>query len=125
MDDATTVPTDADLQQRCAEIILWQRTGVLPGNALRAYAALHWAGHFDSLQMAERDTSAQAMEAIARWGAQPAPAASPAPLTRQQLREAYHRSTGCTLGNDIRLAERVCSVVEQARGITSTAAPRS
>ncbi|GKS85835.1 hypothetical protein AVMA1855_16805 [Acidovorax sp. SUPP1855] len=40
------------------------------------------------------------------------------PLTRQQLREAYHRSTGCTLGNDIGLAERVCSVVEQHYGIT-------
>lgn len=61
-------PTDAELQERCAEIVEWQRTGVLPGNALRNYAAKHWAGHTDALQMAERDTSALAMEQIAKWG---------------------------------------------------------
>lgn len=61
-------PSDSDLQERCAEIVEWQRTGVLPGNALRNYAAKHWAGHTDALQMAERDTSALAMEQIAKWG---------------------------------------------------------
>lgn len=60
-----TQPTDADLKERCAEIVEWQRTGVLPGNALRNYAAAHWDG---DLQMSERDTSARAMELIAKWG---------------------------------------------------------
>lgn len=41
------------------------------------------------------------------------------PLTRQQLREAFHKATGCTLGGDIDLAERVCRVVEHAHGITT------
>lgn len=41
------------------------------------------------------------------------------PLTRQQLREAFHKDTGCTLGGDIDLAERVCGVVERAHGITT------
>ena len=63
-----TEPTDATLQQRCAEIVEWQRTGVLSGTALRAYAAEHWADHHDDLQMAERDTSARAMELIAIRG---------------------------------------------------------
>lgn len=39
------------------------------------------------------------------------------PLTRQQLREAFHWHTGCTLGGDIELAERVCTVVERAHGV--------
>ena len=55
----------------------WQRTGILPGDALRNYAAVHWAGHHDPLQMAERDTSAQAMQWIAKWGTPPAVAGEP------------------------------------------------
>lgn len=39
------------------------------------------------------------------------------PLTRQELREAFHRETRCTLGGDIHLAEKVCAVVERAHGI--------
>lgn len=51
-------------------------------------------------------------------------AAAPQPverkaLTRQQLREAFHKATGCTLGGDIDLAERVSGVVERAHGITT------
>lgn len=71
-----TEPTD-DLRQRCAEVVEWQRTGVLPGDALRNYAAAHWAGLHDSLQMAERDTSAQAMQWIAKWGTPPAVVGEP------------------------------------------------
>lgn len=41
-------------------------------------------------------------------------------MTRQQLREAFHKATGCTLGGDIDLAERVCGVVERAHGITAS-----
>ena len=65
-----TEPTE-DLQQRCAECIEWQKTGELRQGALREYAAKHWHGHHDSLQMAERATETQAMEAVARWGTQP------------------------------------------------------
>ncbi len=71
-----TEPTD-DLQQRCAEVVEWQRTGGLPGDALRNHAAAHWAGRHDSLQMAERDTSSQAMQWIAKWGTPPAVAGEP------------------------------------------------
>ena len=50
--------------------------------------------------------------------APPAPAAAKRQgLTRQQLREAFHRHTGCTLGGDIELAEHVCMVVEREHGI--------
>lgn len=54
------------------------------------------------------------------WAAMIAAAPQPVerePLTRQQLREAFHKDTGCTLGGDIDLAERVCGVVERAHGI--------
>lgn len=66
-----TEPTD-DLRQRCAECIEWQKTGELRQGALREYAAKHWHwhGHHDSLQMAERATETQAMEAVARWSTQ-------------------------------------------------------
>ena len=50
--------------------------------------------------------------------APPAPAAEKRRgLTRQQLREAFYRHTGCTLGGDIELAEHVCTVVEREHGI--------
>ena len=84
-----TEPTD-NLQQRCAEIVEWQRTGVLPGNALRDYAAAHWAGRHDSLQMAERDTSAQAMQWIAKWATPPAGVGKPvAWLSTDSIGERY------------------------------------
>ena len=94
MADTTTVPRDAET---------WLRS---------RYGA--YRGHFAWRELEE------AFNAGRR--AQPAPAASSAPLTRQQLREAYHRSTGCTLGKDIHHAERVCSIVEQAHGIAPVAA---
>jgi hypothetical protein len=80
-----TQPTDADLKERCAEIVEWQRTGVLHGSALRNYAGKHWAGHTDALQMAERDTSARAMELIAKWGT-PAGAGEPVGEVESSLR---------------------------------------
>lgn len=84
-----TEPTD-DLRQRCAEVVEWQRTGVLPGDALRNYAAAHWAGLHDSLQMAERDTSAQAMQWIAKWGTPPAVVGEPvAWLSTDSIGERY------------------------------------
>ena len=71
-----TDPTD-NLQQRCAEIVEWQRTGVLSGSTLRNHAKTHWAGYHDSLQMAERDTFTKAVEWVAKWGASPAVAREP------------------------------------------------
>jgi hypothetical protein len=41
------------------------------------------------------------------------------PITRQQLRESFHRDTQCTLGGDIVLAEKVATVVERFHGITA------
>lgn len=75
-----TTPTD-DLQQRCTEVLEWQKTGELRDGALRQYAAKHWHGHLDSLQMAERSTAEQAMAAIAKWGQpQSAPVREPQPM---------------------------------------------
>ena len=71
-----TEPTD-NLQQRCAEIVEWQRTGVLSGSTLRNHAKTHWAGYHDSLQMAERDTFTKAVEWVAKWGTSPAVAGEP------------------------------------------------
>ena len=71
-----TDPTD-NLQQRCAEIVEWQRTGVLSGSTLRNHAKTHWAGYHDSLQMAERDTFTKAVEWVAKWGTSPAVAGEP------------------------------------------------
>lgn len=71
-----TEPTD-NLQQRCAEIVEWQRTGVLSGSTLRNHAKTHWAGYHDSLQMAERDTLTKAVEWVAKWGTPPAVAGEP------------------------------------------------
>lgn len=56
---AAAVPED--LHARCAEIIAWQKTGVLKGDALRGYARAQWyADEHNSLQMAEADTARQA-----------------------------------------------------------------
>ena len=88
-----TEPTDATMQQRCAEVVEWQRTGELrSAGALRAYAAKHWHGHHDSLQMAERATETQAMEAVARWGTHSqAGAITPPPIEcdTEELKRAY------------------------------------
>lgn len=58
-------------------------------------------------------------EVVARWNRRTPKAVQRKPLTRQQLREAFHKETGCTLGGDIDMAERVCGVVERAHGITT------
>lgn len=43
-----------------------------------------------------------------------APVAKLEPLTRQEIRIAFHQHTGCTLGNDVVLAERVTRAIEAA-----------
>lgn len=72
-----------DLRSRCAEILEWQNTGVLPGDALRAFAASQpYAADRNHLQMAEADTARQAYRFVVRSGqAEPAPA--------QDEREAF------------------------------------
>ena len=67
MTDKQTL-SDAELQTMCAEILAWQETGVLPGNALRDYAQRAWAGHHDALQMAESSVSTAALRALAKRG---------------------------------------------------------
>ena len=65
---AVAVPDD--LKARCAEILDWQWTGILTGNALRDFAAAHYSEHHDALQMAERTTAREAYAALAAAPAQ-------------------------------------------------------
>lgn len=59
---AAIVPLPAvDLVRRCAEIIDWQKTGVLRGDALREFAQKRWPGEHDSLQIAEKETAREAL----------------------------------------------------------------
>ena len=92
-------PTDATLQQRCAEIVEWQRTGMLTGKALRDYAAQRWPQHHDALQMAERETSARVMELIAKWGTPPAVVGEPV---------AWLHDCAALLTNDVELWINAC-----------------
>lgn len=69
------VPPTEDLKLRCAEILGWQKTGILTGNALRKFAANKYPEHHDALQMAERAT---AKEAYAFIAAAPRPPAAQA-----------------------------------------------
>ncbi|MEC4339916.1 hypothetical protein VPH13_14410 [Stenotrophomonas pavanii] len=58
---AAIVPLPAaDLVRRCAEIIDWQKTGVLKGDALRDFAQKRWPSAHDSLQIAEKETAREA-----------------------------------------------------------------
>lgn len=63
-----------DLRARCAEILNWQKTGVLAGDCLRRHAAKsRYAGDHNELQIAEAET---AREAFALLAAAPTPGAS-------------------------------------------------
>lgn len=53
-----------DLKARCAEILGWQRTGVLRGDALRSYADQRYPGEVHKLMMAERDTAREAFQFV-------------------------------------------------------------
>ncbi|WP_313248888.1 hypothetical protein [Stenotrophomonas acidaminiphila] len=59
----------ADLIERCREILAWQRTGVLPGDALRAYANARWPDEHDPLQIAEKEAAREAFRILARAAA--------------------------------------------------------
>lgn len=54
-----------DLIARCAEILEWQKSGVLSGNALRSYAAgKRYSGDHNELQIAEADTAREAYKFV-------------------------------------------------------------
>ncbi len=73
---APVTAAPADLIERCREILAWQRTGVLPGDALRAYANARWPDEHDPLQIAEKETAREAFRILARAAAASTPAAS-------------------------------------------------
>ncbi|MCH1907962.1 hypothetical protein MKP15_04140 [Stenotrophomonas sp. Y6] len=72
---APVTAAPADLIERCKEILAWQRTGVLPGDALRAYANARWPDEHDPLQIAEKETAREAFRILARAAAASTPAA--------------------------------------------------
>ena len=57
--------TPDELKARCAEILQWQKTGILTGNALRNFAAEKYPGDAHALQMAEADTAREAYRVLA------------------------------------------------------------
>jgi len=64
------------LRERCKELIEWQKTGVLVGDALRSYSKAKWyAEEHNRLQIAEADTDREAYALIAAAPSAPAPAA--------------------------------------------------
>lgn len=54
----------SDLKERCREILAWQKTGILPGQALRTFAQQKWGDDHTNLQLAESDTVREALEAF-------------------------------------------------------------
>lgn len=72
---APVTAAPADLIERCKEILAWQRTGVLPGDALRTYANARWPDEHDPLQIAEKETAREAFRILARAAEASTPAA--------------------------------------------------
>lgn len=83
---APVTAAPADLIERCREILAWQRTGVLPGDALRAYANARWPDEHDPLQIAEKETAREAFRILAMYTAASTPAAPGIDL------EHFHRA---------------------------------
>lgn len=54
-----------DLRSRCAEILKWQKTGILDGGCLREYAKAKYPGEAHALQLAEAQTAREAYHLIA------------------------------------------------------------
>lgn len=54
----------ADLKERCAEILAWQKTGILHGEALRQYANRLYGDDQHALQLAAAQTARDAYEWI-------------------------------------------------------------
>lgn len=53
-----------DLRSRCAEILKWQKTGILDGGCLREYAKAKYPGEAHALQLAEAQTAREAYGAL-------------------------------------------------------------
>ena len=119
----------AELTQEEMSAVLAHRVHVLYGMTVEEYKAARANGtlpdHPGSYVIEGQCAcgsgliGADETEVVARWNRRTPKAVQRKPLTRQQLREAFHKETGCTLGGDIDLAERVCGVVERAHGITT------
>ncbi|GEM_PF-4737030 len=103
---APVTAAPADLIERCKEILAWQRTGVLPGDALRAYANARWPDEHDPLQIAEKETAREAFRILARAAAASTPAApgiDPDAVERLRNLAAYAGAAGCpSMGGDIK-----------------------
>lgn len=54
-----------NLLQRVRELAFWHKKGTLEGEALLAYAQAHWGERHDGLQLAEGDTTRQALQFLA------------------------------------------------------------
>ncbi len=81
----------AELHARCAEILDWQASGVLSGNALRNYAAgKPYADQHNALQIAESDTAREAFSLIA---AAPAVQAEQVQCCCPKIGEDWNRAT--------------------------------
>lgn len=72
---APVAAAPVDLIERCKEIIAWQKTGVLTGNALRAYADARWPDEHAKLQIAENETAREAYRILSVATATSTPAA--------------------------------------------------
>lgn len=59
-----------ELIERCREILDWQKTGTLKGDALRSYAQSKYGNRHDALQCAESDTAREAYAALLAADAQ-------------------------------------------------------
>ena len=86
---APVTVSPADLIERCREILAWQRTGVLPGDALRAYANARWPDEHDPLQIAEKETAREAFRILAMDTVESTPAAPGIDLVRVQAALKY------------------------------------
>ncbi len=79
----------SDLRARCVEVLAWQETGTLPGEALRTLAREKYGDRYDAIQRAERDTETEALNLVAA-----APTTQPAPRQEAQEPVAWY-VTGC------------------------------
>ncbi|WP_208604371.1 hypothetical protein [Pseudomonas delhiensis] len=61
---ARVVVVPNDLLQRCREVLGWQKTGVLKGDALRSLGRKRWLGDPNELHLAENETAREAYRFI-------------------------------------------------------------
>ncbi len=88
-EQAAPAAIHSDLRARCVEVLAWQETGTLPGEALRTLAREKYGDRYDAIQRAERDTETEALNLVAA-----APTTQPAPRQEAQEPVAWY-VTGC------------------------------